>query len=208
MVIGASGSGKSTLVADLLTTNIDYFEVKFQRVIIICEGDDQQPAHLRLKEFWKDHLIVVDRYDHDLLDSGTLFPDGEPVAVIVDDCLYNLGKSNWLPQAAIKLRSKKQISVFFLTQVAYSSDVPQLRVCTRNCTGMLYLPQIRDANSVRLMASQMFGKSKVEKFMDLYQKAMKTYGHLYLSTTTFLPDDRLRILSGLFATQVPCVYEM
>lgn len=208
IVIGASGSGKSTLVVDLLTDNLEYFDAKFDSVVVVCEGDDNQPAYKKLRKFWQHRLTIVDKYDHDLLESGSLFPENKPVAVVVDDCLYNLGKSNWLPQAAIKLRSKKQISVFFLTQVAYSTEVPQLRICTRNCTGMLYLPQIRDTNSVRLMASQVFGKSNVEKFMLMYKKAMKDYGHVYLSTTTFLPDERLRLIAGLGSGQVPAIYEL
>lgn len=207
MTVGASGSGKSTLIASLLTNGLNYFDQQFSRVIIVAGGDLEQESYQRIKQSFGDKLEMVDGYDHTLLESMSLFPKDQHSLIIFDDVLHDMAKSNFVPQLAIKWRSKRLISTFFLSQLTYS-EVPQLRVMTRNSTGCLLLPQIRDLSSVRLMGSQMFGKKHLNSFMEIYQDSLKTNGHLYLSTTTFLPSEKLRLISGLSDNQCPCIYEM
>lgn len=206
MTVGASGSGKSTLIASMLTTG-NFFDQPFSRVIIVAGGDPEQESYQRIKQKYGEKLVVLDGYDHAALDSMSLFPKDEHSLIIFYDVLHDLGKSNFAPQLAIKWRSKRLISTFFLSQLTYS-EVPQLRIMTRNSTGCLLLPQIRDLSSVRLMGAQMFGKKHLEEFMVIYNDALKTNGHLYLSTTTFLPSEDLRLLSGLSENQIPCIYKM
>ena len=127
----------------------------------------------------------------------SVFGDGEPLLVVLDDLMVDVAKSDEAVKAFTIYSHHNNVSIIFLTQNFFEKG--KTRSITLNCKYIIIMKNPRDTSFVNVLGRQMNGGKTNTVLQYAYEDVMKKpYGYLVIDMSQTTPD-QYRYRDSLFS---------
>ena len=193
IITGYSNSGKSEMCSNLIKKYHD----KFNTILYCGVNSHDLQNNPDINEKLHISSEIVNPFDYSY-NRNTLF--------ILDDCFLEAIESKFVVNAFTKGRHES-ISTIFITQNLFFSS-KFARIIALNCSHYILMSN-RDLGQIEVLDRQLYGKSKVSNFVDVYKKALtvNTYGYLLIDLGLKTPPELQLCTNIIDETPYQIVYQ-